>query len=195
MDSKSEKIEYTSTRNSILSVAESLFAKFGYLGVSMSDIAKSLEITKAALYYHFPSKEKLYLEVVDGAFGEFSNIIKKIAEGDSPVQKKFCKAITSYIDFCLEEKDIAKLANEKCFNGDENIVDLISKKKDEIVSQLEPIVRDMLTFRKKDSISSGIATHLLMGMLNAFVLGEMLDGGKNLRSKDVAKHINSLFFN
>lgn len=194
MDSKGEKIESLSTKSLIVDVAEKLFAKFGYLGVSMSDIAKSLEMTKAALYYHFPSKEKLYLEVVDGAFREFSVMIKKITEGDYSVQKKFCKAITSYVDFCLEEKDLAKLTNEKYSEEDENIVDFISRKKDEIAGQFEPIVRDILALKKKDSISSNVATHLLIGMLNTFVLGEVLDGGKNLKSKDIARHINSLFF-
>lgn len=194
MEPRIQKIETSSTKNMIVDVAEKLFSKFGYLGVSMSDIAKSLEMTKAALYYHFPSKEKLYLEVIDGAFGEFSDLIKKIAEGDFSVQKKFCKAITSYIDYCLEEKDLAKLTNEKYSKEDENIVGFISRKKDEIAYQFEPIVKDVLVLRKKDSISSNVATHLLIGMLNTFVLGEVLDGGKNLKSKDIAKHINSLFF-
>ncbi|MFA6095995.1 MAG: TetR/AcrR family transcriptional regulator [Candidatus Paceibacterota bacterium] len=194
MDPNSEKLESSPTKNLIVDVAEKLFSKFGYLGVSMSDIAKSLEMTKAALYYHFPSKEKLYLEVIDGAFSEFSGMIKKISEGDFSVQKKFCKAITSYVDFCLEEKDLAKLTNEKYAKEDENIVDFISRKKDEIAGQFEPIVKDVLVLRKKDSISSNMATHLLIGMLNTFVLGEILDGGKNLKSKDIAKHINSLFF-
>lgn len=194
MDANNKKAEPMSTKSLIIDVAEQLFAKFGYLGVSMSDIAKSLEMTKAALYYHFPSKEKLYLEVVDGAFKEFSDMIKKITEGDYSVQKKFCKAITSYVDFCLEEKDLAKLTNEKYSKEDENIVDFISRKKDEIAGQFEPIVKEVLVLRKKDSISSNVATHLLIGMLNTFVLGEVLDGGKNLKSKDIAKHINSLFF-
>ena len=194
MDSKGEKIESLSTKNLIVDVAENLFAKFGYLGVSMSDIAKSLEMTKAALYYHFPSKEKLYLEVIEGAFSEFSDMIKKVAEGDYSVQKKFCKAIISYVDFCLDEKDLAKLTNEKYSEEDENIVNFISRKKDEIAGQFEPIVRDILVLKKKDSISSNVATHLLIGMLNTFVLGEVLDGGKNLKSRDIAKHINSLFF-
>jgi len=194
MDSRVQKIESQSTKNLIVDVAEKLFSKFGYLGVSMSDIAKSLEMTKAALYYHFPSKEKLYLEVVDGAFREFSDMIKKISEGDFSVRKKFCRAITSYVDFCLEEKDIAKLTNEKYSREDEDIVNFVARKKDEIANQLEPIVRDVLKLKKKKSMSSDIATHLLIGILNAFVLGEILDGGKNLKSKDVAKHINSLFF-
>lgn len=193
MNFKTDKIE-SPTKNLIVDVAEKLFSKFGYLGVSMSDIAKSLEMTKAALYYHFPSKERLYMEVVDGAFREFSDLIKKITEGDFTVQKKFCKMITSYVDFCLEEKDLAKLTNEKYSKEDEGIVDFISRKKSEIADQFEPIVRDILTLKKKDSISSNVATHLLIGMLNTFVLGEVLDGGKNLKSKDIAKHINSLFF-
>ena len=37
----------------ITDTARRLFSEFSYLGVSMNDIAKKLNITKAALYYHF----------------------------------------------------------------------------------------------------------------------------------------------
>jgi TetR/AcrR family transcriptional repressor of lmrAB and yxaGH operons len=66
-----------STKTIILSVAEALFAKHGYHGVSMHDISDAASITKAALYYHFPDgKEQLAHETVMHALaearGEFS---------------------------------------------------------------------------------------------------------------------------
>jgi AcrR family transcriptional regulator len=47
------------TRRRILDSAADAFAAHGYSGASMRDIAESLGITKAALYYHFASKEDL----------------------------------------------------------------------------------------------------------------------------------------
>ncbi|WP_235489043.1 helix-turn-helix domain-containing protein, partial [Frankia sp. AvcI1] len=47
------------TRSRILAAAVSLFGEQGYAGTSVRDISERLGVTKAALYYHFPSKETI----------------------------------------------------------------------------------------------------------------------------------------
>lgn len=47
------------TRERILEAALERFAQSGYLGTSMSDIAKQLGITKGALYKHYTSKQEI----------------------------------------------------------------------------------------------------------------------------------------
>ena len=47
------------TKQRILDIALELFAQNGYLGTSMSDIAKQLGFTKAALYKHYTSKQEI----------------------------------------------------------------------------------------------------------------------------------------
>ncbi|MEU4526395.1 helix-turn-helix domain-containing protein [Amycolatopsis sp. NPDC024027] len=47
------------TRARILEVAQELFTERGYAGTSIADIARELGTSKAALYYHFSSKEQL----------------------------------------------------------------------------------------------------------------------------------------
>ena len=49
-------MEEKSTKERILEEALRLFAKNGYLGTSMNDIARQLGVTKAALYKHYTSK-------------------------------------------------------------------------------------------------------------------------------------------
>ncbi len=53
------------TKTRILEVALELFAQRGYLGTSMSDIAKQLGITKAALYKHYTSKREILDRIVE----------------------------------------------------------------------------------------------------------------------------------
>jgi AcrR family transcriptional regulator len=49
------------TRDRILDVALELFTTQGFDGTSLREIAERLDITKAALYYHFESKEDILL--------------------------------------------------------------------------------------------------------------------------------------
>lgn len=52
------------TKERIMEAALALFAQSGYLGTSMSDIAKQLGITKAALYKHYASKQEILDRIV-----------------------------------------------------------------------------------------------------------------------------------
>jgi AcrR family transcriptional regulator len=49
----------------LLETAEQLFTEYGYQAVSIRDIAQASGVTNAALYYHFPSKEALFDEVLE----------------------------------------------------------------------------------------------------------------------------------
>jgi AcrR family transcriptional regulator len=49
------------TRGRIQQVAVELFTEHGYEGTSLREIAERLDVTKAALYYHFKSKEDILL--------------------------------------------------------------------------------------------------------------------------------------
>lgn len=54
-----------STKERILQEALKLFAQNGYMATSMSDIAKKLDITKAALYKHYVSKQEIFDSIVE----------------------------------------------------------------------------------------------------------------------------------
>jgi AcrR family transcriptional regulator len=51
----------SSTRERVLDVALELFTEKGFDGTSLREIAERLSITKAALYYHFASKDDILL--------------------------------------------------------------------------------------------------------------------------------------
>jgi AcrR family transcriptional regulator len=57
------------SRQRVLDAAEWLFMERGYVAISLRDIAESLGIRQASLYYHFPQgKEELYVAVAKRAF-------------------------------------------------------------------------------------------------------------------------------
>jgi AcrR family transcriptional regulator len=57
------------TRRQILTKAAGLFLAKGYKGVSMKAIAEAVQVTSAALYYHFPKgKEDLFTTMIQTVF-------------------------------------------------------------------------------------------------------------------------------
>ncbi|MBV8892866.1 MAG: TetR/AcrR family transcriptional regulator [Acidobacteria bacterium] len=57
------------TRRQILTKAAELFLAKGYKGVSMKELAEAVQVTSAALYYHFPKgKEDLFTTMIQTVF-------------------------------------------------------------------------------------------------------------------------------
>ena len=60
------------TRQSILSAAAGVFEERGYQAATISEILTAAEVTKGALYFHFPSKEHLAQGVLSQQDGQTS---------------------------------------------------------------------------------------------------------------------------
>lgn len=53
------------TRERILDAAEKLFAEKGFYETAMDEIVQAAQISKGGVYFHFPSKEKLFFALLD----------------------------------------------------------------------------------------------------------------------------------
>ncbi|MCU7726067.1 TetR/AcrR family transcriptional regulator [Actinoplanes sp. KI2] len=56
----------TDTRDRTLGIALELFARHGYTATSLREIAEQLGVTKAALYFHFRTKEEILTAILRG---------------------------------------------------------------------------------------------------------------------------------
>lgn len=64
------------TRAHIIDVALDLFSTQGYAGTSLREVAERMGFTKAALYYHFSSKEQLVAELLQPLFADIDALIE-----------------------------------------------------------------------------------------------------------------------
>jgi AcrR family transcriptional regulator len=63
------------TRSRIQEVALDLFTERGYEATSLREIAEHLGVTKAALYYHFKTKDDIIASVVDDRIARIEELI------------------------------------------------------------------------------------------------------------------------
>jgi AcrR family transcriptional regulator len=76
------------TRRRILAVALELFSTRGYAGTSMRDIADTMGLTKASLYYHFESKEQILEAVIEPIRVELNLILEDVAGPARPAPEQ-----------------------------------------------------------------------------------------------------------
>ncbi|WP_240124104.1 TetR/AcrR family transcriptional regulator [Streptomyces sp. MUM 136J] len=76
MDGTHQQRRRGDTRQRIQDVALELFAEQGYEKTSLREIAEGLDVTKAALYYHFKTKEEILVSI----FEDLSQPIEDLIE-------------------------------------------------------------------------------------------------------------------
>src|SRR5258707_13659555 len=89
----------TDTRDRVLQVAQALFAERGYRGTSLRDIAKRIGIKAPSLLHHFPSKQQLYLAVLDKMFESLEDAANAIAWGKGSRQEGMRQAVGDATSF------------------------------------------------------------------------------------------------
>jgi AcrR family transcriptional regulator len=76
-----QETETASTRDRILTVAADLFSRHGYAATPLSDIAAALGITKAALYYHYRSKDEILDAIMAGPVAAIGALAERARAG------------------------------------------------------------------------------------------------------------------
>ena len=189
------KQEVCSTKNKIIDIAESLFSRFNYLAVTMDDIADMLKITKPALYYHFKSKEELFIEMAKDIFKDFSNIIDEVLTRDIPLEKKFKEVLRVYINFSLEKRDLGRLMMQKFSKKDKKIIKLMRGFKQAIIGQIDPLINEIMILKNYDKkIDSKLVTLLLIGALNALATSEITIKSNNWNANQISNQVASMIF-
>jgi len=99
-----------STRDEILRVAGEQFARVGFKGTSLQDIAVEVGCSKAALLYHFAGKEQILLALVATAEAALTGLLADLDGLDAPAAQAL--AIERFVDLVLEFRREAALVYE-----------------------------------------------------------------------------------
>lgn len=92
-----------------LDAAADLFARNGYHGTSIRDLARELGVTVGALYAHFPSKERLLAAVyTEGVRSIEQAVDEAIASSDDPWQR-LEGAACAHLEMILEPSSYARV--------------------------------------------------------------------------------------
>ncbi|GAB2764519.1 TetR/AcrR family transcriptional regulator [Streptomyces bullii] len=100
------------TRERMLRCALELFTERGYEGASIGMIASGMGLTKAAVSYHFRTKEDILNAVVEPAFSDLEAFFEKWGTGPlKPAKRR--EAIAGYVRLLVKHRGLlAFLAKE-----------------------------------------------------------------------------------
>lgn len=179
------------TKKNIITAARFLFSNFGYLGVSMTDIAKKLNITKAALYYHFSSKDEIYNQVLQDVLIELSNTITKALD-EQTVDSKLEHLIKNYLDFGFKEKTLIRAFVINLTLPD--FPQYIEQLREKVIDLIQPVIKELSKVKKSGHINSRLITSVLTSMLDGIILETSLID-KKINSQEISTQVVAIIFN
>lgn len=159
------------TKQQILDVARHLFSDRSYLGVSMSEIAARLGITKAALYYHFSGKREIYEDVLEEALADLHGLLEADGEPFAPGER-LRYMVGRYLEFGIREKNLINALVTKLSPAESGLRAFVCAARDDIVDRFRRAIDDALaSSRLLGVIDSRLAATMLTAMMDGLIVG------------------------
>ncbi|MFW6051990.1 MAG: TetR/AcrR family transcriptional regulator [Myxococcota bacterium] len=95
-------------KEQILREATRRFATRGFDGTSLQDIAAAVGIRKPSLLYHFPSKDDLRREVIDGALARWNDVLPRVLMAAAQ-SERLDAVMNEMVSFFADDPDRARL--------------------------------------------------------------------------------------
>ncbi len=107
------KVVMGDMKQKIKQVAINLFYKKGYYATSMSHIAQGSKIQKASIYYHYPNKEKILVDIFRTTIEDLEKSLESRLQEVCGAENRMRAAIYSHIIFHVERQKEAIIADSE----------------------------------------------------------------------------------
>jgi AcrR family transcriptional regulator len=98
-----------SVRGRLMTAAIGVFARKGYAATTVREIVEAAGVTKPALYYHFGSKEGIYLAMMREALSEFEATAARALDWEGPAEERIVRYLDAMFALILDHLDVMRV--------------------------------------------------------------------------------------
>lgn len=168
------------TRDEILQAALERFARFGYLGSSIQQIADDVGTSKSSVLYHFDSKEALLEAAMQPAVDALSSLVAALPQLHSDKAEAAPELVTRFVDTLMQHSAAVSIFVTQ--RGALHDVPAIDRGRAIVDRIAETLVAEAPTTRMLTRLSIGLA-----GV--AFILAEPVDDAREHPSHEEMREI------
>jgi TetR/AcrR family transcriptional regulator, cholesterol catabolism regulator len=178
----------------ICRTAARIFYDKGYDGASMQDIAEAVGLTKAGLYHHVGSKDRLLFEIMNYGMDILDEmVVSKVRQIADP-RDRLRRTIAGHIDLVVRTRDLeitVILHENRSLKGEMRAK--INARKQAYIHFLEQTISEVQAeSRTPPPVSSKLAAFSLLGMINWLYQWYRLDGP--VKEDELAAAYTKFFF-
>jgi AcrR family transcriptional regulator len=183
-----------STQARLLEASAGLFAEHGYEGVSMRQIARATNLTQAAIYHHFPTKNDLYIAAIQHIYtGRTIALVSEVSRESDP-EKQLGLVVESLLRVFADQPQFQQIYFRELLTGDRERLQFIAEQVfPEIDNFLDSLMRELAPHMDSHLMVLSLAG-LLLHHLEARKLSQVMDEGKPQHQEldTLAQHITAL---
>ena len=183
-------------RSRILAAAITVFARSGYHGARVSDIAAEAGIAYGLVYHYFKNKEEILATIFDEQWAKLIERLAELARGPGTLEARLVSIATLILDAVRTRPDFVKVlvleiqrSSRFAQPGQVRAVGRLFEAFTELLEQGR--ARGEL----RDDIEPGIAATLFIGALDLLVTGQVLEVDIALRDEPerIARQVVDVF--
>lgn len=156
---------YDEQREMILARAAQLFARGGYAGTSMNQVAEACGLSKATLYHYYRDKYDLLVSIADSHVSRLQAIVGESLGEDVPPAVQMRTLIRRLVEEYADAQHAHRVLTEDVKFLEPADRDRILGKEREVVNGFAQVVGALRPDLKEQALSKPL-TMLLFGMIN-----------------------------
>lgn len=127
----------------ILDSAQQLFVNKSYDDITMAEIAQEANVTKGAIYYHFNSKEELFLCMMERYLENLQTLLKEPVEQTGTARERLANLTALYFGLPSAEQRVVQLVRRESNRFEEDMREkIITAYQKALPDQIEMIIRE-----------------------------------------------------
>jgi AcrR family transcriptional regulator len=181
---------YDGQREMILARAAALFARGGYPGTSMNQVAEACGLSKATLYHYFRDKYELLVSIAEGHVTRLQGVVREALAAESTPAGQMRVLVRRLVEEYASAQNEHRVLTEDVKFLDAADGDRILAKEREVVAAFAQVVAALRPDLHEAAMSKPL-TMLLFGMVNWMFTWMKPDGP--LAYDDMAPVVTDLF--
>ena len=130
----------------IRQAAIALFRERGYHGTSVRDLARAVDMETASLYYHYPSKHDILVDLFNCTMADLIAGVEKAIGNETGAEQRLRAAVRFHVNFHVARQDEAFISHSELRALDEASLERVVTQRD----QYEKVLRALLTAGVKE---------------------------------------------
>ena len=159
-----------------MEAAEALFAEKGYHDAAMDEIVRRTSVSKGGLYFHFPSKERLFLSVMDHLGRRLVRRIEERISSEDRAIDRLEVALATALEVLGRRRRLAKLLLVQGYS----MGNAFEQKRTEIYSDFASLIEDNLDRAVAEGsiipVNAKITSYLWVGAVNEVIIRWLYTG-------------------
>lgn len=168
---KAERPEYLALlRDRILDVALDIFSRKGYRDTHLNDVVTQADTSEGILYFHFASKEQLFLALID----RFANLLERRVTAAISQCEQGVARVRAALEACLETFGRYRLPAKFLLIQAVGLGNVFEEKRIEIQGRfadlIEGYLQEAIDLGQIEPIDTEVVAHAWMGAIYNLVI-------------------------